>query len=157
MKAKLIHDWIADTIAYDVPASLTVGDVDVSWQKVIRSSKTICAGYAALFKKLCDVAGLECKIIRGYTNSPGYRRFGILGEDPNHDWNAVRLEGVWFLVNVTWDSGYVDDSGVDFKSYATTYFLAPPRDFILDHFPEGIEFQLLEKPISHEEYEGTKP
>ena len=43
-----------------------------------------------------------------------------------HAWNAARVGGTWWLVDATWDAGWVDGSRFE-KHYGTGYFLTPPR------------------------------
>lgn len=56
--------------------------------------KSICSGYAAAFKALCDRYGLPCMVITGKI------------EDTAHVWNAVLLDGIVSYVDCTFaDTG----------------------------------------------------
>ncbi|MCX6316897.1 MAG: hypothetical protein NTW29_06385 [Bacteroidetes bacterium] len=109
---------------------------------VLRNGVAICEGYARLFTTLCDYAGIETKLIAGYARPNGTKpvsRFGV-----NHFWNAVNLEGNWYLMDATWASGYVTAGGTEFvREYDPNYFLATPEQFIRDHYPDDIRFTFL--------------
>ena len=74
-------------------------------ETVLQRKVAVCDGYARLFTTLCDYAGIRSAIIVGYaragTNKPA-KRFGI-----NHYWNAVMIDGNWYLLDATWASGYL--------------------------------------------------
>ena len=65
------------------------------------TAHTICMGYSHTFAVLCKLAGIEVQ--RVYSNAMG------------HEWNRVKVDGIWYDVDVTWD-----DCG-----WGYTYFLIP--------------------------------
>lgn len=113
---------------------------------------TICTGYAYLIKELAYHAGIESKIVHGYGRSSGSNigGKGIV----NHSWNAVKLDGSWYLCDPTWSSGGVDPgSGLFIPDYANdVYFLADPSLFILNHYPQDTMWTLLENAPSLSEF-----
>ena len=68
-----------------------------------------------------------------------------------HAWNAAKIEDNWYLIDATWDSGYVDASGFT-KQYSTDYLLPPPETMAITHFPENSQWQLLATPLSRGEF-----
>jgi hypothetical protein len=66
-----------------------------------------------------------------------------------HAWNAVQLDGAWYLVDATWDDPISKD-GKDV--YQTDYLFIPPDLAALDHFPEEARWQLLAKPLSRGDF-----
>ena len=81
-------------------------------ETVLQKREAICEGYARLFTTLCDYSGICSAIIPGFAknkeNIPA-KRFGV-----NHYWNAVMIDGVWHLLDVTWASGYISLNGNEF-------------------------------------------
>jgi hypothetical protein len=57
---------------------------------------TICVGNATTFKLFMDVLGIDCEIIHSTTQ----------GE---HAWNVVKIDGDWYQVDITFDSGTGSD------------------------------------------------
>jgi hypothetical protein len=151
LKVKNIHDWIADNIAYDVSSYVTGNLPDPSYIQTLRKKASICAGYASLFQKMCDIARIECASISGYARGYGFDVFK--DEDPfesNHDWNAVNINDCWYLVDVTWDAGYFD--GKKFiKTYSARYLFPEPDKMIYTHVPTDDKWQLLAEPLNKSE------
>jgi transglutaminase/protease-like cytokinesis protein 3 len=152
-KARAIYRWITNKIDYDEQNLLTgSGGGNTSPEKVLLNRQTVSEGYARLFQRLGELAGLEVEIITGYSKSYSYSV-----EQPhsfNHVWNAVKLAGQWQLVDTTWGTGYWDEEKKQLvRLFQPHYFLTPPAQFIADHFPNDPQWQLLSSPISKAEYE----
>ena len=150
-RARVLYRWIAQNIDYDVNGLFSGNYGDLSPEGVLKSGKSICAGYASLFERLAEAAGLEATTITGFAK--GYRYTpGMAFSESNHDWNAVKINGTWYLLDCTWGAGYIDGSRYN-REFDEHYFLTPPEEFIYDHFPENPQWQLLENPLSKEEFE----
>lgn len=120
-------------------------------QLVLQRRVAICEGYSRLFKTLCDYAGIRCEIIYGYART-NYIRSGNRFVT-NHTWNAVYLDNTWRLLDVTWASGYVTFGDAYVKDFNESYYLAPPQQFIEDHYPELSYWTLLTNPPGLREFE----
>ena len=166
-KVKAIFYWITDNIAYYRPVaknqktknkaiffeqeelddkalpSLT----DRVATKVLQEKTAVCEGYARLFKSLCEHAGIRAEIITGYACTDANKAHANFRS--NHSWNAVYIDSSWFLLDVTWASGYIAMPSGDFvKHYDSEYFLGSPATFIQHHYPDDIRWSLLpETPI----------
>jgi transglutaminase-like putative cysteine protease len=97
-KVKAINDYICNTAQYDYDAKESVKNKFThnflnAWTPagILFDKKAVCGGYAVTFKVLADRAGLESMYVTGYTN----------GE--YHAWNKVRVNGVWRVIDVTWN------------------------------------------------------
>jgi transglutaminase/protease-like cytokinesis protein 3 len=143
---KKAHDWVALHIKYDYKAYISNNIPAQDIASVLRKKEAVCAGYAELFKSLCDAMGIECIIISGYAKSND-SFFSIFGfKESNHSWNKVKVEGNWFLLDCTWDAGYILNN-IWKKNYSTKYFFLNPVYFAHEHFPENKSDQLLALPI----------
>ena len=58
----------------------------------LTTGSMVCQGYALLMTKLLSRAGVGCRLITGW--SQGER----------HGWNIVKVDGLWYCVDVTWDA-----------------------------------------------------
>jgi transglutaminase/protease-like cytokinesis protein 3 len=103
--------------------------------KTLRQKKrTLCTGYAYLIKELANLVGLECEIIHGY-GEMNKLKFDSM-DIPNHSWNAVKLDGTWYLCDATWSSGIINMNTYRFEfSYDDSFFLMEPLDFAKTHSP----------------------
>ncbi len=148
MRIKALHDYVADRVAYDAPAYAAghIPHEDGDAQAVFRSRKGVCAGYAALMRELGKATGDEIAYVVGDARSS---RSPMEGE--SHAWNAVKIGGAWYLVDVTWDAGPVSGDKFE-KKYSTEYLFTPPEVFAVSHFPEQQKWQLLEQPMTHAEF-----
>jgi hypothetical protein len=168
-KARAIFSWIAQHISYNTfifggnkryASSKYItepDDTSLVWKsavemtaiKVLKKRTAVCDGYSKLFKTLCDYAGLRSEIISGYAR--GYMQ----GENKfraNHNWNAVMIDSVWKLVDVTWACGHINYANEFVQRLDDTYFLMPPYQFIRDHYPEDLQWTLMDNPPAMGEF-----
>ena len=122
------------------------------FNKLRDDKETLCIGYAYLIKELSNLAGIECEIIYGYGLANNVKLKNI--EAPNHSWNAVKLNGEWYLCDATWSSGFFDESINLFEfDYDDSYFLMEPTKFAISHKPVDKAWNLiLNKPEINANY-----
>ncbi|SUB74696.1 transglutaminase domain-containing protein [Peptoniphilus indolicus] len=147
-KVKVIHDYIIENTNYKVndnkvdlerknyneqlPSSILFGDGGV------------CEAYAMTFARMAERAGLDSKVVVGFHISPNKikdddmrakkleekhkkikaENFNIQSTDQqNHAWNAVKVDGKWYHIDVTHDdpkvfrNGKLYTSDPNFKTY----------------------------------------
>lgn len=169
LKARVIFKWITENIDYDYKLfnkyyyqnkdyyTYTCREDEdceekrIAWEtkyinKVLSRKKAVCMGYAMLFKKMCDIAGLKSEMITGYVRTE-YYQVGTAGT-LNHAWNTIWLNGSCHLLDATWAAGGCskDSDGklLDYhKKFNEYYWLTPPGDFVRNHYPENNEWVLL--------------
>jgi len=117
-----------------------------------RTCKGVCEDYSYLFQSMCKAVGIKASYITGVTRTnPG--QIGKFPKYSSHAWNAVKLNGKWFLLDATWAAGYVDyRKGRYHRDYHEGYFLTSPEIFVLNHFPDNKKWQLLTKPLSKKQF-----
>ncbi|MBP5300134.1 MAG: hypothetical protein J6Y80_01895 [Victivallales bacterium] len=124
-----IYDTLSYHIAYTFPQFFTIpedlpeplenqdGSCDTAFTTVgaLLYRQAVCEGYSRTLKLFLDKRGIESKILSS--------------ETMNHAWNAVKLAGKWYHVDLTWGDhlcmGYVDYEQEPPVIYNTT----PQRDF----------------------------
>ena len=121
-KVQAIYNWITANVKYDYshlndPAyRLQYTAYAAAVQK-----KAVCQGYANLFYRLANDAGIDCRIITG----KAYNRDGAA----DHAWNIVRMaDGKYYCLDATWDAG---SSPAEYQ-----YFLKGLTNFSRDHQAE---------------------
>ncbi|HUU28028.1 MAG TPA: hypothetical protein VM123_09465 [archaeon] len=146
-------------------------------QKVLEKRTADCDGYALLMDTMTKLAtgnlgsllaeskdstgsitgqpgqpsGLEIIGIEGFGKGYGY----TVGSDftgKNHAWNAVKLDGKWYFMDCTWGAGLPNEKGEFVFKFEDYYFLTPPEELVYTHFPADPSWQLLEKPVSKQEF-----
>ena len=132
-KVHLVYRWLTENIIYD-----TDGDVERDPKEFFQEKTTVCSGYARLFRSLLTAMNYDdAKIINiaGYAKGSDY---SVL-KDPEvtHEWNAVKINDEWCLIDATWDAGV--------KNY--TYFCTRPECFVRDHLARNESERFLDNPI----------
>lgn len=110
-KIRGVYDWMADNITYDYDWDDGVLDDEHehSVHAAIIDRVAVCDGISNLFYRLMLELDVDCRIITG-------------GEaDERHAWNIVKLNGVYYNVDATWDLGVSDYH---------RYFLCTESNFI---------------------------
>lgn len=150
-KVRAFYVWIAGNIKYDLQSYLSGTYGTIEPEGVLRSGNAVCQGYSNLFKKMCDLEGIPAFLISGYSKGYGYRDRDEIKE-PDHAWNAVNIDGKWHLIDATWGSGYVNEKNRYVSKYNESFFLSNPETFIYTHLPEAPMWQLLDCPISLQDF-----
>ena len=125
-KCRAIFRWITNNIKYDYEVKNDHKKDRVDPLVVYKTKKAVCAGYASLFQAMCDEVKIKCLYISGEAKSSGI----------GHAWNIVKLDGYWYVMDVTWASGYVSGvlSGSKFtKSFDEEWWMADYTKAIQTH------------------------
>ena len=91
-----LHDYLAHRYAYDTRPE---AEANADAYTFFRDGVGICQAYALTFLALCRGAGLEADL--------------VVSDAMDHAWNHVRVEGVWYHVDVTRDDPIPAAEGTD--------------------------------------------
>ncbi|KAK0065116.1 hillarin [Biomphalaria pfeifferi] len=162
-KARAIYRWICvkdlnvmefdDGLNVDTPMGL------------LRGIKLGTETYHVLFMRLCSYAGLHCVEIKGHSKSVGYEPgMKISPTTFQNTWNAVLIDREWRLIQCNWGARHLvlskdkedKKKGNDHirYQYDEHYFMTNPDEFIQEFWPQDPKWQLLESPITLEEFEA---
>lgn len=151
-KVKLAHDVICDNVAYDAFGLYVTNNVGPQdYASVLKRGNAVCEGYSNAFLELCSRIGITCVKVHGYARGAGFKSGTVDDMGENHAWNIVTVAGNKYLVDTTWDAGYVNGSSFT-KRYTTDYLFANPWAFLHTHYPKSLDEQLLVKPYSVEQF-----
>lgn len=109
-KEKKIHDYIVANTVYDTAAAQLIGAAEPlpraydAYGALCTGSAT-CEGYAKLFQYLCYCVGIPCTQVVG------------TADGGPHMWNALQLEGDWYLTDITWNDPKGNDSNLPMYDY----------------------------------------
>ncbi|MBE5809724.1 MAG: hypothetical protein E7318_02190 [Clostridiales bacterium] len=122
--ALFMHDYLINNADYDETYSNYFPD------GVLLYGSGVCQSYATAYQILMEEMGIECLFVVGTSR----------GE--NHAWNIVKLDGIWYQVDCTWD----DPIG---GSEQHAYFLVTDEVLSVDHvwdaaaYPECVDTRYL--------------
>nr|WP_315151550.1 transglutaminase domain-containing protein [uncultured Flavobacterium sp.] len=178
-KARAVFTWMALNISYDMEAylnpkpskSFSFKNEEKKYLKlykirnkeintVFRKHKGVCSGYSLLYYHLASLVGLHAQIIDGdsktKTSDIGKKRVEM-----NHAWNAVMIDGIWRLVDVTWGAGEtINENNLWVKKFKPIYFDTDPKMFFANHLPVSKiwnnktidETLFLQSPLLYSDY-----
>ncbi len=146
-KSRAIFTWITAKISYDSKVFFSKRYGDQSAGNALKTRMAVCEGYANLFQSLGRAAGLEVVVIGGWAKGYGYD-IDELNGDPNHAWNAVKLNDAWYLLDSTWGAGHLNVEKQFERKFSPYYWLTPPNQMIVDHLPEESRWQLLPASVT---------
>ncbi|RYC69912.1 transglutaminase domain-containing protein [Spirosoma sordidisoli] len=148
-KARSVYAWITSHVQYDEDAysGQRYSSETEYAGRVLRSRKTVCTGFALLYKHLLNRAGIEVVNVKGYSRTNDSEA-GQPIRYIDHEWNAVRLDGDWYLVDIAW--AQTTAKGGQPNDF---YFLTEPVAFGANHFPADQRWQLLDKPFSKAQFD----
>jgi hypothetical protein len=144
-RVKALHDWVVTRLEYDHESVKPGRRKPQDANAVFTSRLAVCEGYARLLVALGAETGDQIVYLGGDVREDDGRP-----APAGHAWNAVKLEGRWYLVDATWDDP-VDEQNRS-RSYRTDYLFIPPSIAIFDHFPDDARWQLLEHPLTRAEF-----
>ena len=124
-KVQAIYNWITANVKYDYSHmnDPTYWPQYTAYAAAVQK-KAVCQGYANLFYRLANDAGIDCRIITG----KAYNDDGTA----DHAWNIVRMEDEkYYCLDATWDAGL--------KPEKYEYFLKGLTSFSKDHRAETDE------------------
>ena len=117
-----ITKWISCNLTYNKT------DVNHTAAQALKNGYTVCDGYAAVLADLCYFAGIPC--------------YFVSSEKYNHAWNAIKLQGNWYYVDMTRSNGFFSmpvTSQESYKNYPLNNMsLNPDGEKDLDPFCKKI-------------------
>lgn len=104
-KISAIYDYVINNVEYAYSSDM----LRYTAYGALTNGEAVCQGITLLFYRLAKDAGVSCRMITGTSRG-------------NHVWNIVSINGVYYLLDATWDIDYTDISQCD-------YFLKGTLDF----------------------------
>ena len=109
---------------------------------VFNGRGAVCEGFAKAYQLLLNFEGVEAIYVTGES------------EGTAHAWNVVKLNGVWYGVDITWDDSNEEDSPYRFfllseKAFSKNHKKGLPTD-------EGVDFLYEIPTLGDYNYEPTK-
>jgi transglutaminase/protease-like cytokinesis protein 3 len=148
---RAFYFWQTHFVAFDIRRHRNLRLSDNA-STALMERKAASKGFAEMFKAMCDIVGIDCKIVKGVWR---YRKSDLdhFDADAAHYWNIVSIDNTQFLIDVSLGVGHFDEKGKRFtKEFTDAWWLCNRKLFALSHFPEEASSQLLESPITKSEF-----
>ena len=100
-KIKAVHDFLVKNTTYDY-YYYSRPDSHDQLHNILYNQIGVCQGYAVAFYIFMNELGIPCTLMLGDALDNG--------TSVGHAWNAVKLDGYWYFVDVTWDDPVVNGS-----------------------------------------------
>ena len=105
-KFNAIYAWVATNISYSYRQYYSPsGTFSLPTKYILKTKHAVCLGYANLMDTLCGIAGITNTSVYGYAKDPLIFDVNDSIYTSNHAWNAVKLDGLWYLYDITWSTG----------------------------------------------------
>lgn len=144
-----IYRWIRNNVQADFQTA-ALDDIDPATQTaetVFATRLAVCTGYANLFETLVRKAGFDAAVIYGY-GVMYYADPAVPLHNYLHIWNGIKIDEKWYLVELSW----IPSASLDGSSDPNFFFLTNPSDFVYRHLPTYTKWQLLDNPVTEEEF-----
>lgn len=128
-KEKKAHDLICEKVVYDdyYQSPLLMNPYNQVAYSVFCTGSTVCAGYSQAMQLLMNGAGIDCAVVTSLA----------------HEWNIVRLNDSWYLVDLTWDDLSKKDAETLGQGMRYRYFNRSSQKFI-EGTPEQVSYHTPE-------------
>jgi len=125
--ARILHDLIIEHVNYteSEASSHDIGGV-------FTGDGAVCEGYAKAYKYMLDLAGIDNILVKGDGSGDG-------NSWEAHGWNAVKIGGKYYLVDVTWDDLNPDSSTESTPQAFYDYFCMKSSTFDDTHRVESAD------------------
>lgn len=114
-KIRTAHNWIVCNTTYN-DKYYDRGDSFNHVSNLLNNKTGVCQGYSVTFYIFMKQMGIPCTLVMGKT------------DNVSHAWNAVKLDGNWYYIDVTWDdpvvngtSNYPGGDNISYEYLLCTY------------------------------------
>lgn len=114
-KIRTVHNWIVCNTTYN-DKYYDRGDSFNHVSNLLNNKTGVCQGYSVTFYIFMKQMGIPCTLVMGKT------------DNVSHVWNAVKLDGNWYYIDVTWDdpvvngtSNYPGGDNISYEYLLCTY------------------------------------
>ena len=154
-KVKMVYDATALLLEYDTELVKLPYIPAQKWEEILISRKTVCEGYAILFKKICDLLDIPSEMVSGFAQGGLLPLTPNRDLTPNHAWNIVQINNLWYTIDCTWGSSTADMlTHAQTRKYTTDWLFLNSEHFRYTHFPTDSNYQLTSPKFNEEQFKA---
>lgn len=126
-KEVALHDYLVEHCKYSQDVSQPSGSDIYRAYGALVNGDAVCNGYAEALQLLFACAGIESQFVIG------------TADEVDHAWNLVRLDGVWYHLDATWNDPLPDQEGVAVHSFfnVTDEIMEQSHTWNREEYPEA--------------------
>lgn len=119
MKYVSIFEWVAKNVVYDYDSlqksNSLIGTDEYATlyayrcfylEGVFIDKLAVCNGLSKAISLMCNMEGIDCNKIIGADNKGGA-----------HAWNKVKIDGIWYVSDITWANVLHKSQGIEYLSH----------------------------------------
>lgn len=150
-----VYTYIAGSYKYDLNRLKLIYKRKIKRElylsEVIKKKKGVCGDFANLFVTLCDSLNIGCFRVSGYSRN--FNLFHPVRKSYyNHAWNIVRVDGTWYVLDVTFGMQHFTKKKFDKEQIDYDFLFTDPVKFGIVHLPADPVFQLLNHQRSYKDF-----
>jgi hypothetical protein len=150
-----IYTYIAGFYKYDLHRLKLIYKREIKRElylsEVIKKKKGVCGDFANLFLTLCDSLDIGCYRVSGYSRN--FNLFHPVRKNYyNHAWNVVRVDGNWYVLDVTFGMQHFTKKKLDREQIDYNFLFTDPVKFGIFHLPADPTFQLVNQERSYTDF-----
>lgn len=170
-RVKALYSWLTNNVRYDLKefynpnrekvttfSYQTLEERDKKIEAInnkivnetILKRRAVCEGYARTLAKVCSLLNIKNEIITGYVRTS----INVINKpiaQPNHAWNAVKINNKWIYIDATWGAG-AEFNGKWIKKFSSYYYDIPKRSYFKTHLPDETVWKLKVGRIDKETF-----
>jgi len=140
--AYMVYKWEFQNLKYDCyNFEHDWSKIDFSDDGTYSSGVGVCDGFAKLYVAMCKGMGIDAYRVVGYSKGSLFTP-GEIPDDSDHAWNAIRIDGRYYVLDVTWGIGSCNGEKY-VPNLRDSYFCPKPEAMIRTHLPVDKKFQLV--------------
>ena len=154
-KVYTVYTYIAGSYKYDLNRLKLIYKREIKRElylsEVIKKKRGVCGDFSNLFVTLCDSLNIGCFRVSGYSRT--FNLFHPVKKSYyNHAWNVVRVEGKWYVLDVTFGMQHFTNKRMDRERINYDFLFSDPVKFGIVHLPADPVFQLLNHQRSYKDF-----
>lgn len=152
---RAFYRWCFVNMEFDLKRLRHPDKLPDNASSALMERKAASRGYASIFKAMCDLKHIECRIVRGLLRL--HREdIGRLNREAVHYWNIVRINHTDYVIDPSLGGGIWNykQRFID-RVWTDAWWLTNRRLFSFTHFPDKPADQLMEIPLKQIEFRNA--
>lgn len=152
-RLQALYQWMTAHMKYNVYTTFESRNEVYSEEKDVRNTlrtrSGVCRNFSLAFKTVAEKMDIPAFMVEGYVKNEG-----VLMTDP-HAWCCAKVNGQWFLYDVTFGMGGINNNNQFTSNPNMDYCRKTPIQMLQNHMPFDPMWQLIEAPYPYHIYDQS--